>query len=413
MSRIRIKNFGPIKEGCQENDGWIDIKKVTLFIGNQGSGKSTIAKLISTFSWMEKALTRGDYKPKDFTDYNRFRKTYCAYHRLENYFFDIKGNDIAEIEFQGDSYCFKYADGNLLINEISERGNYALPQIMYVPSERNFIANVKTPKALKLTSDSLVEFVTEFDNAKNEMRGALKLPINEDVYVEYQQLNDIVYVKGNNYKIQLREASSGFQSIVPLYLVSRFLANSVKKQSDISSNMSSEEMERFRKGVEEIWANDSLSEEQRRVALSVLSSKFNKTAFINIVEEPEQNLFPASQREILYSLLEFNNMNTPNRLIITTHSPYLINYITLAIKAHALKCKVTTDDHSKRLNEIVPLVATVSADEIAIYELDELRGSVRRLSSYEGIPSDRNYLNQYLGAGNELFDSLLAIEEEL
>ena len=82
MSRIRIKNFGPIKEGCQENDGWIDIKKVTLFIGNQGSGKSTIAKLISTFSWMEKALTRGDYKPKDFSDYNRFRKTYCAYHRL-------------------------------------------------------------------------------------------------------------------------------------------------------------------------------------------------------------------------------------------------------------------------------------------------------------------------------------------
>ncbi len=413
MSRIQIKNFGPVKDGCQDNGGWIDIKKVTLFIGNQGSGKSTIAKLISTFSWMEKALTRGDYKPKDFTDYNRFRKTYCAYHRLENYFFDIKGNDIAEIEFQGDSYYFKYADGNLLINEIAERGNYALPQIMYVPAERNFIANVKTPKALKLTSDSLVEFVTEFDNAKNEMKGAIKLPINKDVYVEYQQLNDIVYVKGNNYKIQLREASSGFQSIVPLYLVSRFLANSVKKQSDISSNMSSEEMERFRKGVEEIWANDTLSEEQRRVALSVLSSKFNKTAFINIVEEPEQNLFPASQREVLYSLLEFNNMNTPNRLIITTHSPYLINYITLAIKAHTLKCKVTTDDHFKRLNEIVPLEATVSADEIAIYELDELRGSVRRLSSYEGIPSDRNYLNQYLGAGNELFDSLLAIEEEL
>ena len=413
MSKIRIKNFGPIKEGCQENDGWIDIKKVTLFIGNQGSGKSTIAKLISTFSWIEKVLTRGDYKPKDFTDYNRFRKTYCAYHRLENYFFDINGNDIAEIEFQGDSYCFKYADENVLINEISERGNYALPQIMYVPAERNFIANVKTPKALKLTSDSLVEFVTEFDNAKNEMKGAIKLPINKDVYVEYQQLNDIVFVKGNNYKIQLREASSGFQSIVPLYLVSRLLANSVKKQSDISSNMSSEEMERFRKGVEEIWANDTLSEEQRRVALSVLSSKFNKTAFINIVEEPEQNLFPASQREILYSLLEFNNMNAPNRLIVTTHSPYLINYISLAIKAHALQCKVTTDDHCKRLNEIVPLEATVHEDDIAIYELDELRGSIRRLSSYECIPSDRNYLNQYLGASNELFDSLLAIEEEL
>jgi ABC-type glutathione transport system ATPase component len=49
MSKIKIKNFGPIQEGYNENNGWIDISKVTVFIGNQGSGKSTVAKLISTF----------------------------------------------------------------------------------------------------------------------------------------------------------------------------------------------------------------------------------------------------------------------------------------------------------------------------------------------------------------------------
>ena len=58
MSRIKIKNFGPIKEGLGEE--WIDINKLTVFIGNQGSGKSTIAKLFSTFTWIEKALIRGD-----------------------------------------------------------------------------------------------------------------------------------------------------------------------------------------------------------------------------------------------------------------------------------------------------------------------------------------------------------------
>ena len=61
MSRIKIENFGPIKAGCIATDGWIDIKKVTLFIGNQGSGKSTVAKVISTFTWIEKALIRGDF----------------------------------------------------------------------------------------------------------------------------------------------------------------------------------------------------------------------------------------------------------------------------------------------------------------------------------------------------------------
>ena len=42
MSRIKIKNFGPLKETASVTDGWIDIKKVTVFTGNQGSGKSTV-----------------------------------------------------------------------------------------------------------------------------------------------------------------------------------------------------------------------------------------------------------------------------------------------------------------------------------------------------------------------------------
>ena len=67
MSRIKIKNFGPLKETVSAMDGWIDIEKVTVFTGNQGSGKSTVAKLVSTFTWMEKVLTRGDFKEKEFT----------------------------------------------------------------------------------------------------------------------------------------------------------------------------------------------------------------------------------------------------------------------------------------------------------------------------------------------------------
>ena len=54
MSQIKVKNFGPIKSGFAENYGFIDIRKITVFIGNQGTGKSSIAKLISTLSWLEK-----------------------------------------------------------------------------------------------------------------------------------------------------------------------------------------------------------------------------------------------------------------------------------------------------------------------------------------------------------------------
>lgn len=67
MARIRIKNFGPIRQGRLDNDGWLDIKNVSVFIGNQGSGKSCVAKLISTFMWIEKALVRSDYAIADFS----------------------------------------------------------------------------------------------------------------------------------------------------------------------------------------------------------------------------------------------------------------------------------------------------------------------------------------------------------
>src|SRR5882724_7581158 len=134
MSKIRIKNFGPIKEGYKENDGWLDIKKVTVFIGNQGSGKSTVAKLISTFTWMEKALTRGDFDKKELERKDIFSK-YLKYHKIENYLsylpskskLEVKGISITEIDYSGEAYSFKYRDRHLKIEE-SPRSNYPLPQ---------------------------------------------------------------------------------------------------------------------------------------------------------------------------------------------------------------------------------------------------------------------------------------------
>lgn len=413
MSRIKIKYFGPIKNGFLENDGWIEISKTTIFIGNQGSGKSTVAKLISTFTWIEKALVRGDYDKKWFERRNRLKNQLINYHRLENYPTQSNGSSgNTEIEYEGEAYHIKYENETLFINEITNN-NYSLPQIMYVPAERNFIAYVKSPKELKLSSDSLKEFLTEFDNAKRKLKRITSLPIN-NVGVEYDKLNDILNIKGDNYKVRLTDSSSGFQSLVPLYLVSEFLAKSVKIQSENKEKMSSDEETRFKKGVEDIISNESLTSEQRRLAISVLSSKFNKTSFVNIVEEPEQNLFPTSQWQLLKSLIEFNNLVSNNKLIITTHSPYIINYLSIAIQADYLNNKANNNSVLKeKINAIVPIKSTIKSEEISIYQLDETTGIITKLNSYEGIPSDKNFLNDSLAEGNNLFDSLLEIEQEL
>ncbi|WP_277012849.1 AAA family ATPase [Capnocytophaga granulosa] len=394
MSNITIRNFGAIKE----HSAPIEIKKVTFFIGNQGSGKSTVAKLIATFMWIEKALVRGDYDKKWIERKNKFKNTFLPYHRIENY---LKENTF--IQYEGEAYMITYEKGFLKIEE-KKNNNYSLPQIMYVPSERNFIAYVKSPKELKLSSEALKDFLTEFDNSKGIVKN-LELPINNAI-LDYDKLNDTLNLKGDDYKIKLTEASSGFQSFAPICMVSSYLAKSVKKQSEVKVGMSGDEKDRFRKEVEKIYSSKELTEEQKNIAISVLSKKFNKTSFVNIVEEPEQNLFPTSQRDMLYSLLKINNEIPANKLIITTHSPYLVNYISVAVEAGNIQNKA----NKEQIRKIMPLSALVKSDDLAIYQLNEKEGSVELLDNYGGIPSDENFLNNEIGRTNELFADLLDLQ---
>ena len=63
--------------------------------------------------------------------------------------------------------------------------------------------------------------------------------------------------------------------------------------------------------------------------------------------------------------------------------------------------------------EVVPEKSLVAPADAIIYQLDEADGSIRKLGSFEGIPSDDNVLNLMLREGNQLFDSLLEIEQQL
>ncbi|WP_206957162.1 AAA family ATPase [Trinickia acidisoli] len=423
MPRMRVKNFGPVRQGRKDNDGWIDFTKVTIFVGNQGSGKSTLAKLFATFAWIEKALVRGDYEKRWFERKNRLQSQFLRYHRLENYL-PSDGAEDAMIEYEGDAYSITFSGGLLRVEEAKPATPYALPQIMYVPAERNFISYVRHPQELKLSSEALKEFLSEFENAKSELRGRLRLPIN-DAELEYDKLNDTLNIRDDAYKLRLTDASSGFQSAVPLFLVSHHLAHKVQQQAagggvDVGGEaepMSTEQVERFRHRVAEIYVNESLTNEQRRVAISVLSSQFNKAAFVNVIEEPEQNLFPSSQWTVITELLALNNLGTANRLVLTTHSPYMVNFLSIVIQGHYLRRKIETRGASsemlQRLERIVPLGALIDGGDVSIYQSDETTGSIQKLATTDGIPSDQNDLNVQLMKGNALFDGLLDIEQEL
>jgi hypothetical protein len=262
----------------------------------------------------------------------------------------------------------------------------------------------------QLWSQALQEFKEIFQEAKTNLKDnqTMDLPI-EGTSIEYNQLNDILYVKGNDYKIPLSDSASGFQSVVPMYVVAEYLS----KITETEQKMDDAEREQFIKQSTLILNNPRYTQEQKDILLSRLADGINIKSVFNIIEEPEQNLFPTSQRSMLFALLKFNNVSEHNSLIITTHSPYVVGNMTLAIKAAELYKKTSNNDIRQKIANIVPEMSSINANDVVIYEFDDKTRTVSELEIQNGLPSDNDYLNNALGDTNDLFCDLLDLEEEI
>jgi len=320
--RLTVQSFGPIRQ--------IDInfRKVNLFIGDQGTGKSCIAKLFSTFRWLEKALMTETYSLDYFTKFvdARFKKQLCGYHRIDDFF-----RDDTYILYESALYKFVYADSAFKIENKNETIT-GLPKIMYVPAERIILSSAE--KKLK-TFDGLpasnLTFNQAFWESKERFKDGYALPFGNLSY-KYDSLNDNSWIVGSDYRVRLINASSGIQSALPVCIVSEYLGNIVASGKE--RPMSVEELQKLQKETAKIMENENLADTVKNAMLKHLSGRSRYNCFVNIVEEPELSLFPESQNSIIRLLCKVNNSTTDNMLLLTSHSPYtlaILNNLVLLI----------------------------------------------------------------------------------
>lgn len=434
MALLKIKNFGPIKNGFSQNNGFMDIKPVTVICGNQATGKSTFAKLYSSFVWLEKKINSDEasellQKP--------FLKTLLAYHKIDSYL-----KDETEIIFKGDLCEFWCSNSDIKIFK-KKNNEFIRPKIEYIPAERNFCTSIPNASFLKGLAKNNFDFLADYLIAAESLNGKkYKLPLNGYEY-RYDVKTNSTYIsdKNDEYEIDIVNSSSGLQSLSPMVLTSAYYSQLITNNPLEGTEFSFDQEKRWKEGRNKLvhYHNFSdISYEHLSSALKKYRDKTNETPFsftneidksifdclirivnsrfVNIVEEPEQNLYPVSQLEILFYLLEcFNNQyyNTDkkieNQLLITTHSPYILSYLTLSAKAAELQKnkKIPSDE----IEKIVPIKSIVEGKKIAIYET-KIDGTIELLEPYYDLPSDENELNQLLAISNEKFSKLLELEEK-
>ena len=83
------------------------------------------------------------------------------------------------------------------------------------------------------------------------------------------------------------------------------------------------------------------------------------------IEEPELSLYPDAQCQLMAKLISTCFLNSSNNveLILSTHSPYIINYLNLLIRAH--DCNQLIDNAKVKYEDLaVYLIAEGTSHEL-------------------------------------------------
>lgn len=395
--KLTISKFGPVELAE------IELKRYNLFIGEQSIGKSTIAKLITILTdrinlirlilegktaW--KSLSN-EYGLLPFIQNQNYNIEYFLSEKGYQYKIRITRNNVeSSIAIKGEnvtepSKIVHYLlmgkpifHKDLLYDNIIKSGQKEnkgqdtmalLKDSLYIPAERNIAATISNLQPIIMLSDQLIgkqmlRFMAEMNNAK-VYSAKLEIPVLGLTYIR-EDNEDYFVLKGRKTKWPLKIASSGIQSLLPLYIV----INYALKEKEYSSY---------------------------------------------VVEEPECNLFPDKQVELLKYL--FNNIsNDRMTLTITTHSPYVLSAMNNFLLAGET-VKALGNNSENEIRKISKDIPILSIEDCSVYSLGpKINGGdyCKNIVDEDSGMIDANTLDQIsykLGEEFDKIDKLLISKE--
>ena len=351
MKQLVIKNVGPIRQ--------VEIKlnRFNFFIGPQSSGKSTVAKILSSCMWLEKEVLT-TLNDKVLADGAAFVRLVESFHKIEGYF-----EDGSFVQYDTDCISIMYSDKDIKITR-KENEDYHREKICYIPAERNMVT-LPELQGFEFGHTNIRSFLFDWFNAREffvagNKTDVLNLGVKYYYDSEQSKIKDrIEHVNGCTYQIALSSASSGLQSLTPLLVMLQYYTdeyfrsyhekasfntyNRTRKAdvflydkyvlNKVKPNFKEEEranlLEKIRNGI--LKGNHSYHKLLYNYHTALYNLKTpEKSSFI--IEEPEQNLYPSTQMDLLDLVVERCNGERKHHCTITTHSPYILNQLNLLVK---------------------------------------------------------------------------------
>ena len=315
---IIIRNFGPINE-IEIND----IRPFTVFIGESGSGKSTILKVVALFRWIFKMVSIRSYLKHSGIKNSPFIfnfKEYLGNGGMEQY---QKQN--TEIIYQMGDCVIEYKKGKLTATDIQDKAQLSLEKISFISDKRNLIPDILANNTSKESASFyLKETLNDYLIASKIIRELDFDFLGVKLVVKKTHQGEKYFIEGiddnNQFSINLEDASSGTQTMSSLSVITEYFA----REFDLIKS--------FNNAVfSYLVHSDNLSKFD---AVSNVGEIKHKRINIHI-EEPELSLYPESQRSLLDYLVTRcfveKQKDYDMTLMMATHSPYIINQINLLI----------------------------------------------------------------------------------
>lgn len=417
MEKIVIENFWAVKKAE------IEIKKFLILIGEQASGKSTIAKLIYFFKSLQEDLLVRIFNNEKISGLNKIEDLIFP---IREKFYDFFGSTFHLPDFFIKYYYSTQFDKyiELSLEKNTKKLKVIFSQGFQINNFEKQVANIR--KELQTLSNKPKNIHEQLVQEQNKVRIAKKLSDSLQNLFESEQTDTLYTVAGRNATVsysdlfekyffaniqqvltengklafeskrnttdetlmlkfmekvsKLKDIFKKFgdfnglievnkeNSKAILYNLVLKIITKILKGKYVVDNFGEKIIFNEKKGEYVYLSNASSGQQESiRILQDLFLLILEDTKFLRVFEEPEAHLFPMAQKHMVELLALAGNQNKHNQIIITTHSPYVLSVLNNLIFAHRVTYKnsVLKDEVAK----VIEPHYWIDTEKLSVYAL--------------------------------------------